>query len=435
MALADSIPIRERLIELLPEDVVRRTAKETRLQRRLRKIDPVAFLWTLVFGFACSSDRTIAGLRRAFELAKACTLAPSSFYDRFTPALVAFLQSLVGYALDRALPTRSLGGRLRAFKDLVLIDSSIVTLHELLANAFKGCRTKGGKASLKLHVILSAVGAGPTTIKVTDGRSSDSRALTVGSWVKDRLLLFDLGYYRHALFAAIAVEGGYFLTRLKGCANPTIVAAHGSLKRCAKSLNGKSFKEASVLFDKQVVDLDVEAYIDGRNCCGPKAQWRVVGLWNEEAKRYHLYVTNLPRRFSATSVATIYKARWAVELFFKALKSEFELDAMPTRKQSIVEALLYASMLTFLASKTLQRAAMERLGETARRATDLRWARLVRCSALGLLLIVTGSVATRRAAEPLVATLLLHEAADPHVNRPSMVEVAEASRVPKSKRP
>ncbi len=427
MALTDSIRIRERLIELLPKNVVERTARKTGFLRRARKIDPFTFLWSIVFGFACSSDRTIAGLRRAFELASACTLAPSSFYDRFTPSLVTFLSALVADALDRiSAPSRALGGHLRAFKDLVVIDSSIVTLHELLADSFKGCRTKGGKSSLKLHVVMSALGGGPRTVKVTDGRSSDARSLTVGPWVKGRLLLFDLGYYCHALFAGIAAQAGYFLTRLKANANPTIVGVHGGLRRHAKRLVGKSFKDALPLFKKQLVDLDVEGYIDARNCCGPKARWRLVGIWNDEANRYHLYVTNLPRTISPGSVGAIYGARWTVELFFKALKSEFELDAMPTRKQPVVEALLYATLLTFIASKILQRATAERFGSAARRATDLRWARLIRCSALGLLLVVAGAPASRRAAEPLVERFLLHEALDPHVRRPSLVELAEA---------
>ena len=43
----------------------------------------------------------------------------------------------------------------------------------------------------------------------------------VGPWGRDHLLMFDLGYFRYRLFACIVRNGGYFLTRLKGNADPT----------------------------------------------------------------------------------------------------------------------------------------------------------------------------------------------------------------------
>jgi putative transposase len=50
-----------------------------------------------------------------------------------------------------------------------------------------------------------------------------SAEMLIGSWVKDHILLFDLGYFKHELFSRIRENEGYFVSRLKASANPTIV--------------------------------------------------------------------------------------------------------------------------------------------------------------------------------------------------------------------
>ncbi|PSP79555.1 hypothetical protein BRC81_04925 [Halobacteriales archaeon QS_1_68_20] len=53
----------------------------------------------------------------------------------------------------------------------------------------------------------------------------------------------------------------------------------------------------------------------------------MVGVWNDDAEKYHLYVTNLSiADYSASDIAQLYRARWEVELLFKELKSTCHLD-------------------------------------------------------------------------------------------------------------
>ena len=57
---------------------------------------------------------------------------------------------------------------------------------------------------------------------------------------------------------------------------------------------------------------------------------------------------------SAQQIAAIYKTRWLIELIFKQLKSYYQLEALPSCKQEIVEALLYSAILTMIVSRTMQ---------------------------------------------------------------------------------
>src|SRR6266849_1976836 len=55
----------------------------------------------------------------------------------------------------------------------------------------------------------------------------------------------------------------------------------------------------------------------------PVLFWRVE-IWDEEKQESIVFLTNL-LAFAATTIAAIYKDRWQVELFFKALKQTLKV--------------------------------------------------------------------------------------------------------------
>ena len=85
-------------------------------------------------------------------------LSISSFYERFTPKMVDFLQKCVLHAIEfqAQQPGRVLGDKLNRFKDLVIQDSTIIRLHESLA---KICPPQGRKvaAGVKVSCVVSAI--------------------------------------------------------------------------------------------------------------------------------------------------------------------------------------------------------------------------------------------------------------------------------------
>jgi putative transposase len=325
MARRQSIGLRDRLASLLPDEVVRDAARETGFVVRIRKILPEVFVWTLALGFACGSERTISALRRAYELASGVSLVPSSFYDRFDETLVKFMRKLVVLLLDKVTePSRALVGVLDGLK-MIVTDSTVIRLRELLAGKYPGSRTNHSKAAMKLHVVL---GAGRRSIKVTSGRANDGKTFSVGPWVKDSLLLFDLGYFKYQLFDCIRRNGGFFVSRMKKNANPKIVAVHKKWRGRSVPVVGEYLLDVVKRLQRQILDVEIEVDFKrrpyGGKRSGASARFRLVGVLDDETKEYHLYVTNLPvDRFPAETVARIYRARWTIELLFKSLKSDW----------------------------------------------------------------------------------------------------------------
>jgi IS4 transposase len=431
MTPTPSIPIQQTLSKLFSTAFLLDLASRTGAARRVRQVNIVDLFWTLVFGFGLGRERTLAGLRRAYEKTTGQAIEESSFYDRFNAGLVAMLKAATAHALEAGAGLgRALKGPLASFRDVLVTDSTVVRLHDMLAKSFPGTRTNHTKAALKTHVIMSVRGDGKQSIRVTSERAHDGPVFRIGSWVKDHLLLFDLGYFSYRLFARIDENGGYFLTRLKRSANPVILQVNRSHRGQAIDVVGEHVHDVVERLQREVLDVNVDVRFTRRRYAGhARRDWqelRVVGLRDPQTERYHLYITNIPEeKLTAEDIRTTYALRWQIELLFKELKSTYRLRDMPSRKRVVVEALLYATILTLLVSRHLLGALRKRRAALAERIPLQRWAHILEAIASELLLIATRPLREIRGLIERITTLIEHEAADPNRNRPSLVEAVE----------
>jgi IS4 transposase len=428
------IDIRSVLNRLVPRRRLQDLAEETGAVVRRRKVGIVELFWTLVLGFAVGNERTIAGLRRAFQKATGTTLVPSAFYDRFTVGLVRLLKAVLGEVVTKtAGPSRAMQGALAAFRDVLLTDSTVIRLHDLLAGAFPACRTNHTLAALKAHVILSVTGAGPSSVKVTSERVHDGPVLRAGKWVRDRLLIFDLGYYRFQLFACIEREHGYFLTRLKDKSNPLITAVHRGWRGRAMDLVGQRLQDVLGRMRREAIDLEVELSFRRRTYGGRRRgatlRCRLVGVRDVQSGRYHLYLTNIPvETLTAQDVARTYSARWLIELAFRELKQGYRIDEMPSSKRRIVEALLYAALVTMCVSRVLLVHLRRRLHQVADRLPDERWAALFNATAVEMLALMVRRRSDAESLATFLEPMLLKEAVDPNAARVRLLARVEQRR-------
>ena len=429
MARTQSIDLRRQFHDLLSPKRVWALARETGFLQREGKIKPFAFVWSLVLGFGLSSTRTVSGLRRGFQSTAGTKLVPSSYYERFTKSLVEMLRRIVAHLVEAtAGGVADLGGALGGFKDLMIADASVLRLRTKLAKRFPGCRTNHTKAAAKLHAVMSAKGAGHEAISITGERVNDRHRLKIGPWVRDCLLLFDLGYFGYRLFDRIRRNGGFFISRLKKNANPLIVAQNRLWRGKSVKVVGERLQDVLERLTRQVLDVMIEVPFKRRAYAGKPARvtttFRLVGVRDEGTGEYHLYVTNVPaERLGAKDVALAYRARWEIELLFKAWKSEFRLDELPSRRAEVVESLIYASVITMLITRRLHALLRAKVGDRARRVTPGRVASLVRQYAASLLIVIAASQHDRRL-ERRLSQELLHEGVSPHLNRIGLLERA-----------
>lgn len=368
-----------KLAEVLPADLLRSLAKDTKFSIRLKKIDPALFVWNLIFGFGTSSQKTLADLKRRYCTIAAESLAPSSFFDRFNDRLVAFLEAIFQHLLDSGVRSAMPRKILDTFKDVLIIDATIVRLLDSLSDFFPGV---GMPAGIKITSVLSVACASLQRIQIFPGKQADVKTLNLGPWVKDHLLLFDMGYFKYAIMERIQKLGGHFITRLKNNADPLIVSVNQSCRGRSVSLVGKKLRECLPLLKRDILDVMVQVEFKRRTYRGKATKVpmlvRLVGVLDSESGEYHLYLTDLPvEQFSAERIAELYAGRWFVEMMFKELKSHYALDVIVTSKLAIVKALVYSAMITLLISRRLFVGYRDAMARGGVKVTQERWVKFV----------------------------------------------------------
>ena len=310
-------PVRDLLATPLCDSLIEICAEKLGVVKRRRKLDVVCFVWTLIMGFGAGSKRTIASLRRTYQVMSGHRIARSAFFDRFTPQLTKLLLHLLNEVLrqQREKVPRIFGERMRGFERILAMDATVRRLHHLLSDTFPGCRTNHSPAAAKLHMVMNVVDGSPNRIRITSERTGDAAPWKrVGSWVKGSLMLFDLGYYNFHLFHRIAQQKGYFVSRLKTNANPRIITDLGGGAGRRIDVPGMRLQEVLPRLRRKTFEAIVEvgffkrAYKEKRRfMC---RQFRLIAVRNDETNTYHVYLTNTAaEQLSAEDITEVYALR------------------------------------------------------------------------------------------------------------------------------
>jgi hypothetical protein len=112
------------------------------------------------------------------------------------------------------------------------------------------------------------------------------------------------------------------------------------------SSNARSRKNSGILRDEVIV-------LTGQQEIGPEACLRRIEVWVEKKKENLVFVTN-NMRLAASTIAAIYKDRWQVELFFKALKQSLKLKTFVGTTENAVQTQIWTALIAMLLVKYLQ---------------------------------------------------------------------------------
>lgn len=104
-------------------------------------------------------------------------------------------------------------GVLRAFRDVIAVDASVVKVHDNLRSVWKGTRRNSAKAALKLPAL-------------TADAHADCKSFGINHDLRGVLVLFDRGYASPSLWRRVDAVGGYFLCRIPKGWNQPIVVQH-----------------------------------------------------------------------------------------------------------------------------------------------------------------------------------------------------------------
>ena len=416
--------IEKDLITVFSPEWLEYAARETGLIKRERKIKSFIMFWVLVMSFGVRLERSLANIKRSYEKASEEKLSDSSWYERFTPELVEFLKACVTHAIEHLAKeqNRILNEKISGFQDVLIQDSTIIRLHKALAKKWPAARSRTVAAGVKVSALVSAIADGPKRIGIYAESTNELKTLRIGPWIKDRILLIDLGFYKHQLFVRIKENGGHFVSRLKGNADPLIIDVYNTCRGNSIDVKGKHLSEVLPKLKRQVLDVEVEVSFKRRSYNGKKRKdtekFRLVAIYNEDEEKYHVYLTDIsPDVLRPEDIAKLYGARWDIELIFKELKSRYALDVVNITNSQIVEAYIWIAILTLFISRRIYSIVRRHSPkEKMVRYTQLRWSTIFAENASDQLTLILRFCGIERTFETVMG-VYESQALDPHVNR------------------
>jgi hypothetical protein len=363
--------IPEQLNALYPAQWLRAQALATGAVKRSVKVDIVVFFWALVLAPVVGAAPSLAGLQRVFESMARIVINPSAYLKRFSEPLVLFLETCAQRAFAEAIARWFDPKVFSPFREVLAIDSSLVKLKDSLQVLFPGPRTNSAPAVAKVHAVYSVISGALRHVSIFAGKTSEVKVLKLDRDLKDTLLLYDLGYFQYSVFARIARQGGFFVSRMKHSANPVIVADRYRGPGRKRNLVGQRLWDALAGIGRETVDLDVEAVYqrkrrptasDKRKSVTERRRFRVVGVRHPETNELHVYLTNLtPEQATPEQIRVIYTARWIVELLFDELKNYCGMSGFPSARPEIVRALIYLAVIRLAVCRAAMQALQQRM--------------------------------------------------------------------------
>ena len=219
------------------------------------------------------------------------------------------------------------------FKNKLLsLDSTTIALCLTLFPWAEFRRTKG---AVKLHLLLDHDGYFPTYAYISNGKKHDVTIARKVSLPPGSIVAMDRGYNDYKLFASWTENGIYFVTRMKDNADYTVVEYR------TIPITGDVLSDQLIRFN---------GYYAQRNC--PHILRRVV-VWDKENEREIVLLTN-HLKFGANTIAAIYKDRWQIELFFKALKQNLKVKTFVGTTENALYIQIWTALIAMLLIKYLQ---------------------------------------------------------------------------------
>ena len=239
----------------------------------------------------------------------------------------------VFYGLFETVAAKAVGKKKFRFKNkLVSIDSTVI---DLCLSMYDWAKFRTTKGAVKLHLVLDHDGYLPCFGIITDGKVADVKAAHQMHFAPDTIVVDDRGYNDYRLFAKWTDAGIYFVTRMKDNTLFEVVEDH------------------AVPQHRNIVkDQTIRLTGTGAQDKCPHLLRRVEAI-REDTGGTLVFITN-HRNLGASTIAAIYKDRWQIELFFKALKQNLKIKTFVGTSANAVKTQIWTALISMLLLRYLQ---------------------------------------------------------------------------------
>jgi len=327
------------LLHLFPRPDFQKRVKETQSERHARGLSSWTQFVAMLFcqlGRAHSLREISGGLRccegklthLGISAPKRSTL---SYANEHRPYIL--FQKVFEDLLIHCQSQLQWGKRKFRFKNkLVSLDSTVIDLCLEMFDWAHYTRTKG---AIKLHLLLDHDGYLPSFAVITDGKTSDIEVARKINFDPDTIVVYDRGYNDFELFGRWSSRKVYFVTRPK------------------RNLQYNIIKETPWNHDSNIFQDDIIVLTGVKAFERCPYRLRLIRFWNRETDEVMVFLTN-HLKLAASTIAAIYKERWQIEIFFKALKQNLKIKSFVGTSPNAVKIQIWTALIAMLLLRFLQ---------------------------------------------------------------------------------
>jgi len=206
------------------------------------------------------------------------------------------------------------------------VDSTTI---DLCLSMFSWAHFRRTKAAIKLHTQLDLTGPIPVFMRITDGSVHDVHFLDQIAFEPGSVYVIDRGYLDFARLFRIEQAKAYFVIRAKRNTKFYVLESRPVDKntglRCDQTIR-LSTRKGKIDYPKRL---------------------RRISYFDTETGKRLVFLTNhfdLP----ALTIATIYKSRWQIELFFKWIKQNLRIKAFFGTSENAVRTQIWIAVCVYL---------------------------------------------------------------------------------------
>lgn len=310
------------------------------IQRKSFSISPKSFI--VGFMFMVSKRRnTYTDWATEIGLLEGRSFSKQALNERMRPQTEKFVKQVVEETISKQMcfkPSPKANGLLGHFGNVMIDDSTTLSLPDALAGTFPGNVSKGvQKAQAKIHAMYNMTENNFVFLNVHSFSNNDQGlSPNVIPYLKEGdLCLRDLGFTILETISEFVDKGIYFIARKSYTATVYDVDTKKELN-LLQELRKNNFIDKQVLIGKKkkiklrLIALaipDEQAAVRRRKAKADRDRRLNHSPEYYELLGYSIYITNITIiQCNAEEIFQLYKLRWRIEIIFKSWKSCFSIE-------------------------------------------------------------------------------------------------------------
>jgi hypothetical protein len=234
--------------------------------------------------------------------------------------------------LDRCRGLTQGEKKFRFKNKLFSLDATVI---ELCASLFEWAKFRQTKGAVKLHLLLDHDGYLPVFAHITEGKVHEVNIAREVFLPRGSIVVIDRGYVDYELFSRWTEQGVYFVTRQKDNADYRVIEQ-------------RQLPYGRNILKDEVIEL--RGFYSQQKCA---YRLRRIEVWDEENGQVIVIVTN-HLSFGSTTIASIYRDRWQIEIFFKTIKQNLRIKTFVGTSSNAVMIQIWTALIAILILKYLK---------------------------------------------------------------------------------